>query len=96
MDISARVVVDESQHGGIVQDGLFNHHPHIHAHLCQTTLAALPSRWKMLVIHEGQEAHGKADCEDLAESPPSLDNLSTKERHLVTSMAMARLLQEVE
>ena len=27
-------------------------------------LAALPSRWKMLVIHEGQEAQGKADCED--------------------------------
>ena len=27
-------------------------------------LAALPSRWKMLVIHEGQEAHGKADYED--------------------------------
>ena len=28
-------------------------------------------RWKMLAIHERQEAQGKADCEDLAESPPS-------------------------
>ena len=39
MDISARVVVDESQHGGIVQDGLLDNHPHVHAHLRQTTLA---------------------------------------------------------
>ena len=29
--------------------------------------SALPSRWKMLAIHEGQEAQRNADCEDLAE-----------------------------
>ena len=39
MDVSARVVVDESQHGGIVQNGLLDNHPHVHAHLRQSTLA---------------------------------------------------------
>ena len=39
MDISARVVVDESQHGGIIQNSLLDNHPHVHAHLRQSTLA---------------------------------------------------------
>ena len=69
MNISARVVVDEGQYRGIIQNCLLDNHPHVPAHLSQTTLAALPSRWKMLVIHDGLEAQGKADCEYLAEKP---------------------------
>lgn len=39
MDISARVVVDEGQYRGIIQNCLLDNHPHVHAHLSQTTLA---------------------------------------------------------
>ena len=35
----------------------------------------------MLVIHEGQEAQGNADYEDLAESKPNLANTNRKRLH---------------
>ena len=39
MDVSAWMVVDESQYSGIVQDGLLDNHPHVHAHFRQSALA---------------------------------------------------------